>query len=147
MPAFDLIIRNGELVTPSAVLHADLGIADGQIQLVQPSINVSAKSERDASGLQIFSGVIDSHVHFNDPGRADWEGIWTGSRALAAGGGILFFDMPLNAHPPTIDAQSFDLKLAEAKARSLTDFAFWGGPSPGKLGRMEQLRERGIVAL
>lgn len=89
--------------------------------------------------------MIDSHVHFNEPGRADWEGIETGSRALAAGGGTLFFDMPLNAHPPTCDAASFDLKLAAAEKNSLTDFAFWGGLVPGNLDQLEELAKRGVI--
>ena len=96
-------------------------------------------------GLHIFPGVIDAHVHFNEPGRADWEGIETGSRALAAGGGTMFFDMPLNAHPPTCDAASFDLKLAAAQEKSLTDFALWGGLVPGNLDKMEELAERGVI--
>ena len=145
MHDFDLIIRNGEVVTPSAVIHADLGIAEGVIQQIQPSISSSAKVDRDASGLHIFPGAIDSHVHFNDPGRTDWEGLWTGSRALAAGGGTLFFDMPLNAHPPTVGAESFDLKLAAARNRSITDFAFWGGLVPGNVDQMASLDRRGVV--
>jgi allantoinase len=89
--------------------------------------------------------VIDAHVHFNEPGRADWEGIETGSRAIAAGGGTLFFDMPLNAHPPTVDAASFDEKLAAARGKSLVDFAFWGGLVPGNLDQLEELAARGVV--
>ena len=104
----------------------------------------SARETIDASGLHIFPGVIDSHVHFNEPGRTDWEGIETGSRALAAGGGIMFFDMPLNSHPPTIDAPSFDQKLAAAQAASLVDFALWGGLVPGNLDHLEELSDRGI---
>ena len=104
-----------------------------------------ARIELNAAGLHIFPGLIDSHVHFNDPGRAHWEGIETGSRALAAGGGTMFFDMPLNSSPPTLDAASFDAKLAAAQNRSLTDFAFWGGLVPGNLDRLEELAERGVI--
>jgi allantoinase len=84
-------------------------------------------------------------VHFNEPGRADWEGLETGSRAFAAGGGTLFFDMPLNAHPPTIDAESFDLKLAAARKNSVADFALWGGLVPQNTGRLEELAARGVI--
>ena len=84
-------------------------------------------------------------MHFNEPGRAHWEGFHTGSRALAAGGGTLFFDMPLNSHPPTIDAASFDQKLAAAQAASLVDFAFWGGLVPDSLNHLEELSQRGVV--
>ena len=113
MKSLDLILRNGTVITANGLQQTDLGVANGKIVSFDGSS--SAREEIDATGLHIFPGVIDSHVHFNEPGRTDWEGIETGSHALAAGGGTLFFDMPLNAHPPTCDAESFDLKLAAAK--------------------------------
>src|SRR5689334_9450231 len=97
MSACDLLIRHGLLVTRNGVLASDLGIADGKISLLEPGLNARAARTMDATGLHIFPGIIDSHVHFNEPGRAHWEGIATGSRALAAGGGTMFFDMPLNS--------------------------------------------------
>ena len=106
---------------------------------------LAGKEEIDARGLHVFPGVIDAHLHFNEPGRADWEGFETGSRALAAGGGTLCFDMPLNAHPPTIDAASFKLKLAVAQTKSLTDFAFWGGLVPANLDHLDELAQCGVV--
>jgi len=142
MSELDLILRNGTVVTPYGLQQTDLGIADGKIVSFSGS---KAREEIDATGLHIFPGVIDSHVHFNEPGRTDWEGIETGSRALAAGGGTLFFDMPLNAHPPTCDARSFDEKLIAAEEKSLTDFALWGGLVPGNLDKLEQLAERGVI--
>lgn len=145
MSDFDCILRNATIVTHENALVADLAIADGKIAAVQPSLNANGREEIAATDLHIFPGVIDSHVHFNEPGRADWEGIETGSRALAAGGGTMFFDMPLNAHPPTCDCDSFDLKLAAAKAKSLTDFALWGGLVPENLDQLERLAERGVI--
>ena len=143
MPDFDLIIRGGTLITPDGEQVADLGVADGKI--VSIASGGSAHEEIDATGLHVFPGVIDSHVHFNEPGRADWEGIETGSRALAAGGGTTFFDMPLNAHPPTCDAASFDEKVFAAEEKSVTDFALWGGLVPGNLDKLERLAARGVV--
>jgi len=93
----------------------------------------------------VFPGVIDAHVHFNEPGRTHWEGFATGTAALAAGGTTTFFDMPLNAHPPTLDAESFDLKLKAAQAASLVDFALWGGLVPGNLAQLDELAERGVI--
>src|SRR4051812_2623709 len=145
MSAFDLLIRSGNLVTATEVRVADLGIADGKLHILNPGEAASARETVDGSGWHIFPGFIDSHVHFNEPGRADWEGIQTGSQALAAGGGTLFVDMPLNAHPPTIDAESLDLKLRSAQASSLIDFAFWGGLVPGNLDRLEELAARGVL--
>src|SRR5215831_637788 len=119
MSDFDLLIRGGTVVTASEARAADIGIVEGKIVALEASLSGSARETIDATSLHLFPGVIDSHVHFNEPGRAHWEGFETGSRALAAGGGTLFFDMPLNAHPPTLDAASFDQKLAAAQASSL----------------------------
>ena len=143
MKTFDLILRNGTFVTPDGLTQTDLAVAAGKI--VSLGESGSAREEIDATGLHVFPGVIDSHVHFNEPGRTDWEGIETGSRAVAAGGGTLFFDMPLNAHPPTCDAASFDLKLAAAQKKSVTDFAFWGGLVPGNADKLEELATRGVI--
>ena len=145
MSKLDLIIRGGTLVTHESERVTDIAIADGKIAAIQPDISGDPREEVSAGGLHIFPGLIDSHVHFNDPGRADWEGIETGSRALAVGGGTLFFDMPLNAHPPTCDAASFDLKRAAAEKSSFTDFAFWGGLVPDNLDKLEELAERGVA--
>jgi allantoinase len=142
---FDLVLRNGLVVTTEGVRQADVGIADGKIAALEPGLSGGGRAEVNAAGLHIFPGLIDAHVHFNEPGRADWEGIATGSRALAAGGGTLFFDMPLNAHPPTCDGASFDLKLAAAQKDSVTDFAFWGGLVPQNLDRLEELAGRGVI--
>jgi len=125
--------------------RADIGVAEGRVVAVESDLHASAKQVIDAKGLHVFPGLIDSHVHFNDPGRDDWEGIATGSEALAAGGGTMFFDMPLNSSPPTLDAASFDSKLAVAREKSLTDFALWGGLVPWNLNHLEELAERGVI--
>ena len=145
MKELDLILRDGTVVTHEGESVADIGIADGRIVAVGNIPGGKAREEIKADGLHIFPGLIDSHVHFNEPGRADWEGIETGSRALAAGGGTMFFDMPLNAHPPTCDAASFDEKAGLAAEKSFTDFALWGGLVPGNLHCLEQLAERGVI--
>src|SRR5258705_3652513 len=145
MSNFDRIIRCGTVVTSTESRPADIGVAEGRITALGSGLQGASRETIDASGLHIFPGLIDSHVHFNEPGRTNWEGFETGSRAVAAGGGTLFFDMPLNAHPPTIDAASFDQKLAAAQAASLVDFAFWGGLVPGNLDHLEPLSDRGVV--
>ncbi len=143
MNSLDLILRHGTVITPDGLQPTDVGIADGKI--VSLGDGSTAREEIDATGLHVFPGVMDSHVHFNEPGRTDWEGIETGSHALAAGGGTMFFDMPLNAHPPTCDARSFDEKLIAMEEKSLTDFALWGGLVPGNLDKLERLAARGVV--
>jgi allantoinase len=142
--AFDLIIRNGHVITSETVTVTSLAITDGKIVEIGDIIG-GAKEEIDATGLHVFPGVIDPHVHFNEPGRTEWEGIATGSSALAAGGGTCFFDMPLNSSPPTLDGPSFDLKRAAAEASSRTDFALWGGLTPNNIDKMEELADRGVI--
>src|SRR5215213_6191078 len=143
--AFDVIIRGGNVVTPEGVRAVDVAVAGGEIVEIAPALAGGAKEEIDASGCHLLPWLIYAHVHFNEPGRTEWEGFATGSSALAAGGGTCFFDMPLNAHPPTLDGPSFDLKRAAAEANSRTDFALWGGLTPGNLDRMEELAERGAI--
>jgi allantoinase len=145
MNDFELILRGGTVITPEGVNRSDVGIAEGNIIALGKELSGSTQEEIDARGLHIFPGVIDAHVHFNEPGRAEWEGFETGSQALAAGGGTAFFDMPLNAHPPTCDVESFDLKAAAARVNSLTDFGLWGGLVPHNLEQLERLAERGVV--
>jgi allantoinase len=146
MSRYDLIVRGGLLVLPDSVARADLGVVAGQIAAIAPDLEGSSDSTLDATGLHVLPGVVDAHVHFNDPGRAEWEGWGTGTRALAAGGGTLAGDMPLNAHPPTTDAAAFDAKLAAATGAAWTDFALWGGLVPGNLDRLDELAERGVFA-
>ncbi len=146
MTTFDTILRRGDVVTGAGVLTAtDIGIADGRIAAIGPDLEGGAREEIDCDSLSVFPGVIDAHVHFNEPGRTEWEGFATGSRALAAGGATACIEMPLNAHPPTLDAASFDLKRAAAEAASVVDFALWGGLVPGNIERMDELAERGVA--
>lgn len=150
--AFDTLVRGGLIVAPGGVEQRDLGIVEGRVAEIGEELEAGAPAggsrpprEIDATGLYVYPGVIDSHVHFNDPGRAHWEGVATGSAALAAGGGSCFIDMPLNSFPPTLDAASFDAKLAALQGTSRTDFALYGGLTPENLDTMEELADRGVV--
>lgn len=140
----ELVIRGGTLVTPEGLLRADLAIEGGKIQAIGPELPGETE-EIDAHGLHVFPAVIDVHLHFNEPGRTEWEGAATGSRALAAGGGAVFFDMPLNSTPCTVNACEFDRKRAALEASSITDFGLWGGLVPGNASEMEELAHRGVV--
>jgi allantoinase len=123
----------------------DVGISDGRIVRLEPEILEPAREIIEARGLHAFPAVVDAHVHFNEPGREDWEGIRTGSSALAAGGGAVFVDMPLNSSPVTTTPEAFDAKLERMHAQSITDFALWGGLTPDSLPHLEALAERGVI--
>ncbi|MEM6552273.1 MAG: allantoinase AllB [Planctomycetota bacterium] len=140
----DLLIRGGTLVTQEAVTEADIAIEDGTIVAVG-DLHDTARDEINATGLHIFAGLIDSHVHFNEPGRTHWEGIATGSAALAVGGGTTFIDMPLNSSPPVLTSEAFDAKADVGQAKSRCDFALWGGLTPTNLDHLATLADRGVV--
>lgn len=144
---YDLILRDARLIADGAMRQVDIAIVDGRIAAVDASVAGTAQSEIVLTGLTVFPGLIDAHVHANDPGRSHWEGFAMVTRALAAGGATSFFDMPLNAHPPTIDADSFDRKVAAATGTAMVDFALWGGLVPGNLPALPDLARRGVVGL
>lgn len=133
-----------EILVRGAAPHPAIGISEGRVAALEEG---SADEVIDATGLVAFPGVIDAHVHFNEPGRADWEGLASGSRACAAGGTTTFFDMPLNSTPPVCDAVAFEAKRRLAEKKSHVDFGLWGGLTPGNLGQLEALRDCGVIGL
>jgi allantoinase len=137
MAEVDMLIRGG---TP-----VDVAVDGGQIVATGAELELSAAETVDATGLLVLPGALDAHVHFNDPGRADWEGWASGTAAAAAGGTTCVVDMPLNAHPPTVDAAAFRVKVEAANGAALTDFALWGGLVPGNVSRLAELAELGVV--
>lgn len=142
---FDLVIRGGIVVNADGETRADVAIAEGKIAAVAPEIAGRGQQEIDAAGLHLFPGGIDPHVHFNEPGRADWEGFETGTRALAAGGYTTFFDMPLNSDPPVTAIEELEAKQAVAREKSLVNAYFWGGLIPGNLGELEAMHRSGAI--
>lgn len=143
---YDLVIKNGIIVREEELTKADVGIKNGKIVEIDIFINQSeANHTIEADGLYLFPGVIDSHVHFNEPGRSEWEGLATGSKSLAAGGATLFFDMPLNSHPPTTTEEAFHQKNEIAKEKSIIDYRLWGGVVPGNLDELEKLARCGVI--
>lgn len=138
-----MIIRNGRIWTEGDLVTRDLHIEEESI--VEIGASLAGDDGIDATGMLVLPGVVDAHVHFNEPGRTHWEGFETGSAALAAGGGTSFVDMPLNAAPPTIDRESFEAKRAAGEASSRLDFALWGGLIPGNIDKLEELAECGVV--
>ena len=141
----DLIVRGGTIVTPDGLQGADLAVQGERIVRIAPEISDPAGAVLEAEGCYVLPGIIDAHVHFNEPGRTEWEGLASGSAALAAGGGTTFFDMPLNSEPPVIDAARLREKRALAEEKSCVDFALWGGLIPGNLDQLASLRDAGVV--
>jgi allantoinase len=139
-----LIIRGGTVVTARGVQTADIAIAGGVISAVGPNLDADGE-DIDATGLHIFPGGIDSHVHFNEPGRTEWEDIAHGTAALTAGGYTSFIDMPLNNLPVTTTAEAFDLKLDAMRRSAKVDYGLWGGLVPGNLDQLAPLVERGAM--
>ncbi|GGJ38998.1 allantoinase AllB [Deinococcus roseus] len=137
----DLLVRNAVLPGGEKL---DIGVQDEKISVLSPEVEEDAELVLDAEGLTLLSGVIDMHVHFNEPGNTHWEGVFTGSRAFAAGGGCVFVDMPLNSIPATLDMASLNFKK-EAMKQSQTDYALWGGLTPINLDQMEELAAGGVI--
>jgi len=140
----ETIVRGGTLVHHDGRKNADIAIDDGRISEIGPGLS-AGKREIDARGLHVFPGILDVHLHFNEPGRAHWEGAQTGSHALAAGGGTTFFDMPLNSTPCTVAAGEVDRKRAALEAAAIADFGIWGGLVPGSVAEMPEMAAKGVV--
>src|SRR6188474_3390458 len=98
----------------------------------------------DAGDLIILPGLVDTHVHVNEPGRTDWEGFETATRAAAAGGVTTLVDMPLNSIPATTTVAALEAKRAAARGRCCVDVGFWGGVVPGNDGDLDALVDAGV---
>ena len=141
----DLIVRGGRIITPDGIVEGDVAVAEGRFVTLAPSISDEAATEVDAAGRFVFPGLIDAHVHFNEPGRTEWEGLASGTAALAAGGGTAFFDMPLNSEPPVLDAAALRAKRKLVEEKSCLDFALWGGLTPLNLDKLAGLQAAGAI--
>ncbi|HEX5190805.1 MAG TPA: allantoinase AllB [Streptosporangiaceae bacterium] len=168
----DLMIRAARVVTPAGVVPAEVTIRDGHISAVTAIDDRTAVSRgprsagpgeaaaqvippRDAfhSPVEYISlsddevlmpGLVDTHVHINEPGRTDWEGFTTATAAAAAGGVTTIIDMPLNSIPPTVDVASLETKRAAAEGQCAVDVGFWGGAVPSNAADRAALHEAGV---
>src|SRR5437867_3358075 len=127
----DLVVRSRRVVLPEGIRDAAVVVQDGRIAAVVPSAQApTAVRTLDAGASVLLPGLVDSHVHVNEPGRTEWEGFVTASRAAAAGGITTIADMPLNSIPATTSARALGEKSNAAAGRSTVDYAFWGGLVP-----------------
>src|SRR5256714_5075947 len=146
MPSPDAVVRGQIVVTPDGVGPASVHISDGRIVALRSFDEVPAGVRVEEAGdLVVLPGLVDSHVHVNEPGRTEWEGFSTATRAAAAGGVTCIVDMPLNSVPPTTTLEGFRQKLDAARGQCRVDVAFWGGVVPGNLQELEPLRDAGVV--
>src|SRR2546429_2018366 len=145
MAAPDLVILSRRVVTGEVIRPAAVAIADGVITAVHEHGGPpDAARQLDVGDAALLPGVVDTHVHVNEPGRAEWEGFETATRAAAAGGATTLVDMPLNSVPATTAARALEAKRQAAAGRCHVDVGFWGGVVPGNESALEPLLAGGV---
>ncbi|WP_419954233.1 allantoinase AllB [Neobacillus niacini] len=148
----ELWVKNGYVFTGEGFRYKNIRIIDGKIDThyecePEPMTENNANFI-DASGCLVVPGFIDAHVHFNDPGRTEWEGIETGSLAAAIGGTTTIFDMPLNCSPSVTTMKNLNNKREYLTSKSYVDYALWGGMTGNSISNQEELAQmsKGIIA-
>ena len=142
----DLYLKNAEVVTEKESFHGGIVIVGEKIkEVVRGERPVEADTTIDLKGKYLLPGIIDGHVHLNEPGREAWEGYKTGTMAAAAGGVTTVLDMPLNSTPPTIHRDELAKKRAVAKDLAVVDYGQWGGFVGKNLDDLEALNEDGVI--
>ncbi len=142
---FTRVVRGRHVATPEGIRAAAIHVADGRITRLAAYDEVPAGADLvDAGDALVFPGLVDTHVHVNQPGRADWEGFDTATRAAAAGGVTTILDMPLNSIPATTTVAALEAKRAAAVERCAVDTGFLGGVVPGNAGELEPLHRSGV---
>jgi len=141
----DLVVRSDAVHTPDGPRPATVCVRDGRIvEVVDRSATVEAREDVDLGGLALLPGLVDTHVHVNEPGRTEWEGFATATAAARAGGVTTILDMPLNSLPPTTTVAALEVKRAAARGQALVDVGFWGGAVPDNLGDLAALHDAGV---
>jgi allantoinase len=142
----DFIIVSERTVLADGVRPAVVAVSDGRIAAVREyGDRPAGVPVVDVGDRLLLPGLVDTHVHINEPGRTDWEGFATGTRAAAAGGVTTIVDMPLNSIPATTTVEGFEAKAAAARGRCHVDVGFWGGVVPGNTGSLAPLARRGVL--
>ena len=132
------------MVTPQGLLPATIAVKDGKVESIGLYEGTAGFAE-DLGDLVLLPGVVDSHVHINEPGRTDWEGFASATRSAAAGGITTLVDMPLNSIPATTSAAALAAKRSAASGQLQVDVGFWGGVVPGNEDQIEPLWRAGVL--
>jgi allantoinase len=142
----ELVLRSTRVITPEGTRAASVQVTGGTITAVLPydaPVPDGARLE-DVGDHVVLPGLVDTHVHVNDPGRTEWEGFWTATRAAAAGGITTLVDMPLNSLPPTTTVDHLRVKQKVAADKAHIDVGFWGGALPDNVADLRPLHEAGV---
>ncbi len=133
-------------MTPAGEAACEVGVAAGRIVAVEAlGAGLDASVVVDLADDEVLlPGLVDTHVHVNDPGRTEWEGFVSATRAAAAGGVTTIIDMPLNSLPPTVDVAALEVKRKTAEGQTWVDVGFWGGAVPGNIAKLRPLHEEGV---
>jgi allantoinase len=142
----DVVIRARRAVVGDREVAAAVHVRDGRITAVAAYDDPTGDSQVVdlADDEVLLPGLVDTHVHVNEPGRTEWEGFASATRAAAAGGVTTIIDMPLNSIPPTVTVEALETKRAVARDQSWVDVGFWGGAIPGNLADLRPLHEAGV---
>ncbi len=146
MSEIDLLIRAARAVTDEGEGPVSVGVRDGAIAYLGPADEApTAEAVVELGDDEVLlPGVVDTHVHVNDPGRTDWEGFTSATKAAAAGGVTTLIDMPLNSIPPTVDLDALRVKRETAHHQAWIDVGFWGGAVPGNVPQLAPLWDSGV---
>ncbi|MEV0555105.1 allantoinase AllB [Streptomyces sp. NPDC050597] len=142
----ELVLRSTRVITPEGTRAASVAVSGGKITAVlahDAEVPAGARLE-DFGDDVLLPGLVDTHVHVNDPGRTEWEGFWTATRAAAAGGITTLVDMPLNSLPPTTTVDHLRIKKDVARSKAHIDVGFWGGALPGNVKDLRPLHDAGV---
>jgi allantoinase len=146
MAEFDLVIRGARVITRAGEVPRCIAVRDGVVVAIEPL-------EAGLEGLEtveltddevLVPGLVDTHVHVNEPGRTEWEGYASATRSAAAGGVTTIIDMPLNSIPPTCTVEALEIKQKAAAGQCHVDVGFWGGAIPGNLADLRGLHDAGV---
>ncbi|WP_116102281.1 allantoinase AllB [Amycolatopsis thermalba] len=145
MTGYDFVVRADRVLTPGGERPAAVAVRNGRIAAVTGRIaRLDTHLDLDLGDLALLPGLVDTHVHVNEPGRTEWEGFATATAAAAAGGVTTIVDMPLNSLPATVTADALAVKRRAADGQCQVDVGFWGGAIPGNVADLAALHEAGV---